>query len=149
MRIWKGIDEEHNGNFGVMTLFIESVNPDIAVVESVLEENKDVRALYFGAGEIDVQQFEFLPKLKRLKEQVGMKIILECSYENIVSKNVRLYFDQIVLRLHIPQIVGTERIKVRTDNFVYIYPLPQFSVNSTIMLRNGQYFEDVELYNKE
>ena len=149
MRLWKGIDEEHNGNFGVMTLFVESVNPDIDIIESVLNENKDIKALYFGAGETEVQQFDFLKKLGNLKEQYGVITLLEFSYEDIVTKDVRLYFDYTILRINVNKLARNEQIKVRTDNFVYIYPLTEFRVNSLITLHNGQYLEDIELYNEE
>lgn len=147
MRIWKGIDEEHNGNVGRMTLFIESANPDLNIVESVLQYHTDVKALYFGAGEVDVLGFDFITKLTALKKSYNVLFLLECSYENAVKYDIRSYFDFVIMRIKMDSIFGNEQLKLRTKERIYIKNVVEFESNSLSTLNDGQYINDIELYN--
>ena len=149
MRIWKGIDAEHNSNVGKMTLFVESENPDLAVVELILKQHPDIKAIYFGAGEVDILQFTFINKLHALRKRYGILLLMECSYDNMITYDIRSYFDVVVLRIPVDSIYGNEQIKLRTGTQVYIRGINDFKNNSLATLKNGQYLNDIELYKDE
>ena len=69
MRVWYGIDKEFNPMYGKLTLFVESKNPDVDVIVSLLDyyDDLDIKCIYFGAGEVDIENWDFIKELYKLR----------------------------------------------------------------------------------
>lgn len=146
MRIWYGIDVEHNLSYGHMTLFVESENPDIdKILNILLESNLGIEYVYFGAGEVDIKNWDFLDKLSEIAD--AFIVGLETSIP--ISPAVMHYFDFIIFRLPIPKVSDKIYIKYRADSEVGIAKLDRFLSTSLLDLRGGQYKGDVEIYREE
>lgn len=141
MRIWKGAEREHNTNYGKMTLFVESVAPDMNIVKTILADNSDVECIYFGAGEVDVTDWSFICELPK-----NIECVIECSYANIVPSDYLSVFKFIIIRHFYKHVTPNMYMKLRTYDEVYTAPVSQFAVNSINTVVDGQYDTDVELY---
>lgn len=143
MRIWIGKDVEHNPSYGKMTLFVESSNPDIDIVLDVFNSIHDqVEAVYFGAGEVDIENWTFLPMLHKFPSEV----ILGLEMSKPVSRFICVNFDFVIYRLPLLYVPNNLYIKYRSTQ-VGIVSINEFKSNDILDLKNGQYSCDVELYN--
>ncbi len=148
MRIWYGVDREHNPSYGLMTLFVESTNPDIdkivIIMSNLIVVHKiGIECVYFGAGEVNIVDWNFLDRLYEISD--SFKVVIESS--EILPQYVINYFDAVILRLPVSRIADNVYIKYRTDISVGIIKASKFEVNSLYDLRNGQYSCDTEIYN--
>ena len=147
MRIWKGIEQEHNGNFGISTLFVESENPCLPIIENILNNDRNINVVYFGAGEIDITDWKFISDLQEFKMKYGVDVVLECSLVNL--PNDYSVFDKCVIRIAINNVLCNAEIKLRTKNTVYICGINRFKSNSINSVVDGMYSEDILLYDEE
>ena len=146
MRMWYGIDREHNPSYGLMTLFVESDNPDIDIIVKVLSEcNVGIDCVYFGAGEVDILNWEFLNELYKISD--AFKVGVESSEP--VPAYFGKYFDFVILRLPVFYVSRNVYIKYRSDTSVGICNAVNFTNNSLEDLKDGKYSCDVEVYNDE
>ena len=146
MRIWYGIDREYSPCHGLMTLFVESAKPDIDTVVAVLSDiNVGIECIYFGAGEVDIVDWEFLVDIYKVSD--SFKIVVESSEP--VPVYLGKYFDSVILRLPVSYISDNVYIKYRSDVSVGIAKATDFKSNSLFDLHDGQYSCDVEVYNEE
>ncbi len=151
MRIWRGKELEHNGNYGAITLFIESSEPDLDVVEQILAYNPDITTLYFGAGELSVRYWDWVKGLPKFKDKY--KIMIECSNHRLVPNHVSEYFDVIICRYKNYNLADDVsyldklQIKIREKERVYIAPAKKFEFTDIREVAKGQYSSDLELYN--
>lgn len=144
MRIWYGIDREYNPSYGLMTLFVESANPNVNTVVRVLSElNVGIDCVYFGAGEVDIVDWEFLDELYKISD--AFKVVIESS--KLVPQYVIQFFDVVILRLPVSCISENVYIKYRSNISVGIEKASEFKCNSLFDLQNGRYSCDVEVYN--
>ncbi len=144
MRIWCGVDVEHNPGNGKMTLFVESDNPNIDTILDVLRSsNYGVSYVYFGAGEVDIKNWKFLDRLSEISDMfiVGIESSIPLS-EEIIKK-----FDYVIFRFPISCVLDNVYIKYRTPDIVGITSVLNFETNRLDNLSNGQYENDLELYN--
>lgn len=141
MRIWKGIEREHNINYGKMTLFVESIAPDMNIVKTILSDNSDVECIYFGAGEVDILDWSFINELPK-----NIDYVIECSYANIVPSEYLSVFKFIIIRHFYKCVTPNMYIKLRTADDVYMAHESQFATNSITTVVDGQYDTDIELY---
>ncbi len=144
MRIWRGIEAEHNFNFGKPTLFVESENPNLDVVKAVLSAEPDIVSIYFGAGEVDITNWKWIDDLDYLFGRYS--ILLECSISNIPPIEVCEVFDFIIVRSRWYDIFDNMQIKIRDDENVYIAGISKFKRNSLIGLKDNRYSSDILLY---
>lgn len=143
MRIWIGKDVEHNPSYGKMTLFVESSNPDMDIVLDVFNSIHDqVEAVYFGAGEVDIENWTFLSVLYKFPSEV----ILSLEMSKPVSRFICANFDFVIYRLPLLYVPNNLYIKYRSTQ-VGIVSINEFKSNDILDLKNGQYSCDVELYN--
>ena len=146
MRIWYGVDKEYSPSFGLMTLFVESSCPNVTKIVDILSTvNVKIECVYFGAGEVDVLDWEFLEDLYKLSNV--FKVVIESSRS--LPQYVVKYFDVVVLRLPVSCIANNVYIKYRSDISVGIAKALDFKNNSLFSLKDGQYSGDVEVYNDE
>lgn len=150
MRIWYGIDREHNPSYGLMTLFVESKCPDIDKILHILS-NLDVgiECVYFGAGEVDITDWEFVENLYKIPETSGFKVKIVVESSKPLPQYVVNDFDVVILRMPVSCISNNVYIKYRSDISVGIAKALDFKCNSLFDLQNGQYSCDVEVYNDE
>ena len=143
MRIWYGREVEHNSNFGRMTLFVESENPNIDTILKILTElDVGIECIYFGAGEINITDWTFLASLYKISDA----FIVELETSDYLSSDIIKYFDHIIFRFPIPCVTDKLFIKYRTDTEVGISALSNFNTTSLLTLHHGQYDSDVEVY---
>lgn len=83
IRIWKGPEMEGT-NIGIMTLFVSSTVPvPVKTIICQLEQNRDVRRVYFGAGK---HRFHGVDDWKCLYDYLfrnSIDIIIEAQYEEL------------------------------------------------------------------
>ena len=143
--MWYGIDREYSPVHGLMTLFVESNNPDIDTVIQVLSElNVDIECIYFGAGEVDITNWEFIDSLYKLSDT--FKVVVE-SFK-LVPQYATQYFDAVILRLPVSCASKNTYIKYRSNMTVGIMKASEFKCNSLFDLQDGQYSCDIEVYNE-
>ena len=146
MRIWYGIDREHNPSYGLMTLFVESNNPNIDTIVKVLAKlNVGIDCVYFGAGEVDIINWEFLDDLYKISDAFNVGI----ESSELVPQYVVNQFDFVILRLSVSCISNNVYIKYRSNVSVGIAKAVDFKSNALTDLENGKYSNDVEVYNEE
>ena len=84
IKIWKGPEMEGT-DIGIMTLFVCSDKAvPIRTIISLLEENKDVRRVYFGAGK---HRFEGVDDWKGLYDYLfrnSINVVIEVSYNELI-----------------------------------------------------------------
>lgn len=143
MRIWMGKDVEHNPSFGKMTLFVESSNPDIDIVFDVFNSVHDqVEAVYFGAGEVDIENWTFIGMLHKFPSRV----MLGLEMSQPMSRSICARFDFVIYRLPLVSVPDNLYLKYRSTQ-VGIVSINEFKSNDILDLKDGQYSCDVELYN--
>ena len=85
LKIWKGPEMEGT-NIGTMSLFVCSdVQVPMKTIVSLLEQNKDVRRVYFGGGR---HRFEGVDDWKGLYDYLfrnSIDIAIEVSYEELIQ----------------------------------------------------------------
>jgi len=146
MRIWYGVDVEHNLSYGYITLFVESENPDIDKILGILiNNNLGIESIYFGAGEVDVKNWDFLNRLR----EISNTFIVGIETSTPLPQSVINQFDFVIFRLPIPCVSDKIYFKYRTENEVGISSILNFSTNSLTDLKDGQYSNDVELYSED
>ena len=146
MRLWCGKDVEYNPGYGIMTLFVESNNPDIDKIVNILSDNDyNIGIIYFGAGEVDIKNWEFLSDLHKLSD---IYIVALESSASVPDEVINM-FDFVIFRMCIPKISNNVYIKCRTDTEVGITNSLNFRVNSLMGLSDGQYSGDIEIYKEE
>ncbi len=146
MRMWYGVDVEHNPSYGKLTLFVESSNPDVNIVFDILTIIPDnIECIYFGAGEVDILNWSFLDNLDIFPDIFMLGV--ESSVE--VPKCAVDRFDFIILRTHIPYKSNKINFKYRTDDEVGLINLDKFNTTLLDTLSDGQYAGDVEVYRKD
>lgn len=144
MRVWYGIDREHSPSYGLMTLFVESSNPDIDKIINILSElNVGITCVYFGAGEVDILDWEFIDRLYKVSD--AFTVVVESS--KLLPQYVVRYFDAVILRLPVSCVSNNVYIKYRTPISVGIARAIDFEANSLFDLHDGKYSCDVEVYN--
>ena len=123
MRIWFGIDVEHNPSFGRQTLFVESKSPDIEkILEIMSYSNLGISCVYFGAGEVDVEHWEFLTSLHKISDT----FITGIETSVTLPESVIDYFDFVVFRVPVPEFSDKVYIKYRTADAVGLSSLYRF-----------------------
>lgn len=146
MRMWCGVDVEHNLSYGHMTLFIESENPDIDKILAILIGNNfGIESVYFGAGEIDVKDWEFLNRLCEISDTFIVGIETSTPLPDFIINR----FDFVIFRLPISCVSDKIYFKYRANNEVGLSHISNFSTNSLVGLQNGQYLDDIELYRED
>lgn len=150
MRIWCGKDIEHNLGYGIMTLFVESENPDINKISEILSEcDYGVSNVYFGAGEVDITNWEFLDSLYKISDA----FVVGIETSQYISEDIIELFDFVVFRIRIPNewnnLNNKVYMKYRTDDKVGVMDISKFKVTSLDTLNNGQYENDVEIYRED
>lgn len=144
MRIWYGIDVEHNPMFGKMMLFVESENPDIDIVLNCLTTlNVGIDGVYFGAGEQDIKDWSFLDRLDEVSD--AFVVCIETSVP--ISKDIGSKFDFVILRLSISYISDNIYIKYRTPETVGLVNSSAFEPTELRTLYDNKYLGDIEIYN--
>lgn len=147
MRIWVGIDVEHTPLYGKQILFVESANPNVDKVIEILSNHRlNIFGIYFGAGEVDIENWEFLSSLYKISNYV---IAVETSkYLNEETIN-NADLDLIIYRVPIERVSDKVYIKYRALKEVGVSSLHGFKTTSLYTLNDGKYAGDVELYNDE
>jgi len=83
LKIWKGPEMEGT-DIGIMTMFVCSdIEVPMKVIVSLLEQNKDVRRVYFGGGR---HRFEGVDDWKGLYDYLfrnSIDILIEVSYSEL------------------------------------------------------------------
>ncbi len=148
MRIWYGIDREYSPSYGLMTLFVESKCPKIDKIMDILSNlDVSIECVYFGAGEVDIIDWEFIDNLYKVSDTFKVKVIVESSKQ--LPQYVVGYFDVVILRMFVSRISNNVYIKYRSDISVGIAKASDFKCNPLFDLQNGQYSCDTEIYNDE
>lgn len=146
MRIWYGVDVEHNPMFGKVMLFVESDKPDIdAVLDCLVKCNAGINGVYFGAGETDIVDWSFVDRLDEISD--AFIVCVESSAP--IAKDIGCKFDFVILRLPISYVSDNIYIKYRSNDYVGIANLPFFKKTSLSTLQNNMFLGDIEIYNKE
>ena len=143
MRIWRGVDAEHNPMFGKVMLFVESDKPDIDVLLDCLTKcNVGVDGVYFGAGETDIVDWSFIDRLDEISDT-----FIVCVESSIpIPKNIGCKFDFIILRLPILYESDNVYIKYRANTSVGIANTSAFEKTSLSTLRDNMFLGDVIVY---
>lgn len=143
MRIWSGIDVEHNPSYGKQTLFVESKSPNIDKIMDILSKsNLGISCVYFGAGEVDVEHWEFLKSLYKLSS----RFLVGIESSIFLPKSIIDKFNFVVFRVPVTEFSDKVYIKYRTEDSVGLSSLYRFSSTSLVTLRNGKYKGDIEIY---
>lgn len=143
MRVWYGVDVEHNPMFGKVMLFVESDKPDIDIVlDCLVRCNESIDGVYFGAGEIDIVDWSFIDRLNEISD--AFIVCVESSIP--IAKDIGCKFDFIILRLPILYVSDNIYIKYRASNSVGVASLSKFEPTSLETLQDNKYLGDVEIY---
>lgn len=143
MRVWYGVDVEHNPMFGKVMLFVESDKPDIDIVlDCLVRCNESIDGVYFGAGEIDIVDWSFIDRLNEISD--AFIVCVESSIP--IAKDIGCKFDFIILRLPILYVSDNIYIKYRASNSVGVASLSKFEPTSLETLQGNKYLGDVEIY---
>lgn len=145
MRVWYGVDVEHNPMFGKVMLFVESDKPDIDIVlDCLVRCNESIDGVYFGAGEIDIVDWSFIDRLNEISD--AFIVCVESSIP--IAKDIGCKFDFIILRLPILYVSDNIYIKYRADDCVGLLNLPVFEQTSLSTLRDNMFLGDIIVYEK-
>lgn len=147
MRIWVGIDVEHTPLYGKQILFVESVNPNIDKVIEILSNHQfNIFGIYFGAGEVDIENWEFLSSLYKISDYtIAVETSKYLNEETITNADL----DLIIYRVPIERVSDKVYIKYRAPKEVGVSSLHGFKTTSLYTLNDGKYAGDIELYNDE
>lgn len=143
MRIWYGVDVEHNPMFDKVMLFVESDAPDIDIVlNCLINLNVGISGVYFGAGEKDIKDWTFLDRLNEISD--AFIVCVETSTP--ISRDIGSKFDFIILRLPISYVSDNVYIKYRASESVGLTNLSQFNSTSTDALYDNMFLGDILVY---
>jgi len=145
MRIWYGIDVEHNPMFGKTMLFVESAKPDIDIIlDCLVKCNVSINGIYFGAGGVDIVDWSFIDRLYEISD--AYIVCVESSVP--IEKNIGCRFDFVILRLPISYVSDNICIKYRADDSVGVANLSTFKETSLSTLRDNMFLGDIIIYEK-
>lgn len=143
MRIWSGLDVEHNPSYGRLTLFVESKNPNIDKILDILStSNLRISCIYFGAGEVDIECWEFLESLHKL----SALFLVGIETSTFLPKSIVDKFNFVVVRVPVAEFSDKVYIKYRANDSVGLSPLYRFDPTSLVTLKDGKYKGDIEIY---
>ena len=124
LKIWKGPEMEGT-NIGTMTLFVCSdKETPIKTLVSLLEQNKDVRRVYFGGGR---HKFEGVDDWKGLYDYLfrnSIDIIIEVQYDELpefISKYDTLITTFICSAYDFPYTYNNLQFKTDNTKVVTVY----------------------------
>ena len=149
IRCWIGIEQEHNYNYGDLTLFVESVHVDFKLIYELWIEHKECKHIYLGAGEVDIEHYSNIEYAK----QIPIDFILEVDALNFnsIPSVIKEICSSIVIRNSFnDDLVGKIPIfmKYRTLDNVYISLLDKNSMNSLENLSGMMYQDDFIIYER-
>lgn len=154
IKLWKGIEKEGIGSDSeIMTLFVCSdVKISFDLIQSVLNTNKDIKGIYFGAGR---KEFEgMIPKdwdrLLLYCDKHNISIVIEVNpilldmFTHLYNyKNVTF----IVAYYDAPKNINKLYFKTDDFNVTNIYT-PQKSVDITEVV-DDRYPDDIIIYEED
>jgi hypothetical protein len=141
MRIWKGLEVEDCQN--EMTLFVEAAIVDERVISLVVEklnENSDVKRVYFGAG--GVSNSETLVGVTGNIDRIHTQKVAEVHSKNI-SKIDTSCFDKVIMTTPVEDI-GNVFPKIETGTTLKVFS--EGMVVDYSEVENGLYLHDIEIY---
>lgn len=149
-RCWIGIEQEHNYNYGDLTLFVESTNVDFKLIYDIWKKHKECKHIYLGAGEVDIKCCSNI----EYANQILVDFILEVDARNfnLIPSAIKNICSSIVIRNSFnDDLVGKIPIfmKYRTLDNVYMSLLDLNSRNSLENLSNMMYQDDIIVYEEE
>ena len=140
MRIWKGIEKEGAAQ-GEQTIFIESKYLYFFQVETIKEQAKDCRRLYFGAGKKDILGISkgFFNKFQ------DYQIIIETTPLNLPVIYNEIQNADIIIRIETRRNNNRLIPKIEYKNeSVRIYQ--SYIENDIKEVLDGQYNDDIMLW---
>lgn len=151
IRIWKGPEMEGT-KVGIMTMFVcADKEVDTKQIISLLQQNPDVRRVYFGAGKYS---FEGITSWRDLYDYLfarSIEIVMEVSAQQLdvmIEKYDNLITTFIVVRYDMPFTYNNLQFKTDNNKMVTIYNASSQTSLDTLK-ENNLFTCDVMLYEED